>query len=70
MGYQLNCDVLSGERADKFIMDAMRGRGLFFCITHMKVLADVETVEKHMQDKSKFGNWKKQYEKERRRQGR
>ena len=31
----------------------------YFCLSHMELLADEEAVKKHMNDPSRFGNWRK-----------
>ena len=36
----------------------------FFCVTHMRFLEDLAALEKHIDHKSRFGNFKKQYEQE------
>ena len=36
----------------------------FFCVTHMRFLEDLAALEKHINHKSRFGNFLKQYEHE------
>lgn len=63
MPHLTNCHIVFGKNADLIIVDEQRDGTHFWCITHWKGMWNLAAVEVHMDDKSKFGDFRKVYEK-------